>query len=63
MQVYYATCNLSYNIFTPQIKGIQRKDKPYIPLQRNISKCTPVYTEMYPGKVVALQKAKPFSSK
>jgi len=48
---------------TPQIKGIQRIHKLCIPLQRDASKCTPVYIEMHPGKVVALQKPKPLSSK
>ena len=37
--------------------------KPCIPHHRDTSKCTPMYIEMYPGKVVALQKARPLLSK
>ena len=44
-------------------KEFQRIHKPCIPHHRDTSQCTPVYIEMYPGKVVALQKAKPLSSK
>jgi len=44
-------------------KEFQRIHEPCIPHHRDTSKCTPVYIEMYPGKVVALQKVKPPSSK
>jgi len=44
-------------------KEFQRIHKPCIPHHRDTFKCTPVYIEMYPGKVVALQKSKPLSSK
>jgi len=53
----YSTVHTVYNItFTPQINGI---------LEATHIKCTPVYIKMYmyPGKVIALQKNKPFSSK
>jgi len=44
-------------------KEFQRIHKPCIPYHRDTSKCTLVYIEMYPGKVVALQKSKPLLSK
>ena len=37
-------------------KEFQRIHLPCIPQHRETSKCTPVYIEMYPGKVVALLK-------
>ena len=37
-------------------KEFQRLHLPCIPQHRETSKCTPVYIEMYPGKVVALLK-------
>ena len=37
-------------------KEFQRIHKPCIPHHRDTSKFAPVYTEMYPEKVVALQK-------
>ena len=51
------------NTFTPQIKGIPADTFAIIPHHRYTSKCTLVYIQMYPGKVVALQKSKPLSSK
>ena len=36
---------------------------PCIPHHSDTSKFTPVYIKMYPGKVFALQKAKPSSLK
>jgi len=44
-------------------KEFQRTHNPFIPHHRDTCKCTPVYVEMYPGKVVAVQKAKLLSSK
>jgi len=37
-------------------KGFQRTHLPCIPQHRETSKCTLVYIEMHPGKVVALPK-------
>jgi len=57
LQLYYVT--LSHL----RSKEFQRIHKPCIPHHRDTFKCTLVYIEMYPGKVVALQKSKPLSSK
>ena len=58
--LYHSWCKMQCNTFTPQIKGIP---KPCIPHHKDTSQCTPLYIEMYSGKVVALQKVKPLSSK
>jgi len=39
-------------------KEFQKIHKPRIPHHRDTSKCTLVYIQMYPGKVVALLKKK-----
>ena len=44
-------------------KEFQRIHLPCIPLYGDTAKCTPVYIEVYPGKVVTLQKSKPLLSK
>jgi len=41
----------------------QRIQKLCMPLQMDTSRCTHVYIEIYPGKIIAFQKAKPLSSK
>jgi len=51
------TCILRYVTLSHlRSKEFQRIHKPCIPHHRDTSKCTPVYIQMYPGKVVALLK-------
>ena len=63
--MFPSTCIIC-NTFPPQIKRIPEDTFAmyvYLFTAREATKRTPVYIEMYPDKMVALQKSKPLSSK
>ena len=63
----YFTINLTSSVKYVRINNVtllhlrskepKRIHKPYIPLSRDTTKCTPVYIQMYPGKVLHIKDA------